>query len=614
MDGFLAPAAFALGALAVPVVLMYMLKSRRPRQIVPSTFLWRRAVHNVTASRPWERLRPSVLLILQLLILVGLVLALAQPFRATEGVAGDHLVLVLDASGSMAAADGSPTRMHSARLAAQELLETLQPGGTVSIISAGPRPRVTISGTSDRSAAERALQGLTATEGPADFAEAFLLAESLETPARSTTIAIISDGGMTKEEQELVPSGAVFREVGRASDNVAITRLDVAEQADGFVALIAVSNFDSRPRTVNVRLELGGALLATAGLTLEPGDTAEKTFDLGTTEGRLVASIDASDILATDNRAYAVLERALPKRVLLATPGNVFLEALLRRLPGAALDVRAASTRANGYDLAVLDRVAPPRRLEVPGLYVAPASPPPGMVVKGVLREPVITYLAPQDPLLSNVDLSDLAVARAQDVRVRDSSTLVGAGRAPLIATWTDRGLRRAYIGFDLHESNLGLQVAFPVLGEHLLSWLAGTEELAARSAGDPLAVAQAPGATEVRVRLPSRHGVTLVPGERLEETDRTGFYDLRFFDGDEVVAASTVALSFPPQESDLEPRAISVRPDPARPGLVSTAARPSWRWALVLALALLVLEWWWAHGRPAPARPEARPERRRAA
>ncbi|HEX2053738.1 MAG TPA: BatA domain-containing protein, partial [Actinomycetota bacterium] len=113
MDGLAAPAALWGLALAIPILVTYMLRTRRPRQVVASTFLWGEATRNVAATRPFQRLRPSVLLLLQLLLLAALVLALARPFRSTLGVGGSHLVLVVDASGSMLATDEVPTRLEA---------------------------------------------------------------------------------------------------------------------------------------------------------------------------------------------------------------------------------------------------------------------------------------------------------------------------------------------------------------------------------------------------------------------------------------------------------------------------------------------------------------------
>jgi len=92
----LAPAALGLAALAAPIVAMYILKMRRPTRVVPSTFLWEQALRDVQANAPWQRLRPNLLLLLQLLAVAVLVLALARPYVLRAAAAQGDVVAVLD--------------------------------------------------------------------------------------------------------------------------------------------------------------------------------------------------------------------------------------------------------------------------------------------------------------------------------------------------------------------------------------------------------------------------------------------------------------------------------------------------------------------------------------
>ena len=62
---FAAPAGLLLLALAVPIVLLHILRPRRPQVVVGSTYLWQPLAQPVSAASPWQRLRPSVLLLLQ---------------------------------------------------------------------------------------------------------------------------------------------------------------------------------------------------------------------------------------------------------------------------------------------------------------------------------------------------------------------------------------------------------------------------------------------------------------------------------------------------------------------------------------------------------------------
>src|SRR5205085_3608932 len=95
---FLAPLALALGLLAVPIIVLYMLKLRRREVEVSSTILWQLLMRDREANAPWQRLRRNLLLMLQLLLLIALVLALARPFWRVPTVASGTLVVLLDGS------------------------------------------------------------------------------------------------------------------------------------------------------------------------------------------------------------------------------------------------------------------------------------------------------------------------------------------------------------------------------------------------------------------------------------------------------------------------------------------------------------------------------------
>jgi hypothetical protein len=67
-------------AVSVPLLLLlYFLKLKRREQIVSSTLLWKRAVQDLQVNAPFQRLRRNILLLLQLLVLLAILLALAGP-------------------------------------------------------------------------------------------------------------------------------------------------------------------------------------------------------------------------------------------------------------------------------------------------------------------------------------------------------------------------------------------------------------------------------------------------------------------------------------------------------------------------------------------------------
>src|SRR5512146_3594761 len=126
---FISPLAL-LGLAFVPVVVaMYLLKLRRDETVVPSTLLWQRLVADVEANAPWQRLRRSLLLLLQLLLVLILALLAARPFLERPAGLARDVVLILDTSASMATTDVTPSRLEAAKASALDALRDLPAGG-----------------------------------------------------------------------------------------------------------------------------------------------------------------------------------------------------------------------------------------------------------------------------------------------------------------------------------------------------------------------------------------------------------------------------------------------------------------------------------------------------
>src|SRR5687767_6090690 len=121
----LAPLALALGITLPIVVIFYLLKVRRHDEEVSSTFLWNDLIRDLAAHEPLQRLKWSLMLLLQLLALGLITFAVARPFSEHEGQQPVQAVLLLDGSASMQAADVQPTRFTQAVAAARGTLASL---------------------------------------------------------------------------------------------------------------------------------------------------------------------------------------------------------------------------------------------------------------------------------------------------------------------------------------------------------------------------------------------------------------------------------------------------------------------------------------------------------
>src|SRR5437660_11928385 len=112
------------------IIALYFLKLKRQPLEVPSTYLWSRAIEDLHVNSLWQRLRQSLLLFLQLLLIAMLILTLLRPGRQATELIGDRFVFLVDTSASMAATDAPPSRLDTAKRQVVALFEQMNPRDT----------------------------------------------------------------------------------------------------------------------------------------------------------------------------------------------------------------------------------------------------------------------------------------------------------------------------------------------------------------------------------------------------------------------------------------------------------------------------------------------------
>lgn len=589
---FANPAGLLLLALAIPVVLLHVLKPRRQPVEVSSTYLWRSVAQPVSAATPWQRLRPSILLFLQLLAVLLLAVAVARPVRVTAAPLSEHTVFIIDASGSMAAKDGDPDRLADAKARARDLRDELPAGGIASVVVASGRPRVVLTASSDGTAFDDAIGPIEATAGAADWAAAFTLAESLETPGADIGFVIVGDGGLSDAEERLIPPGTTYEKVGERSTNRGITRLTVEPRGSGLHARATVANTGGGDASQTLRFDVDGRTAATQDVTVGSGDVVDVDVDLPPGD-RVEAFLEGEDLLDADDHAYAVAARRRPLTVLVAGPEDLFLENLLAATPGVTVEHSDTSVPAPGYDLAIYDQVAVPANPQAPFFAIAPPGGAPGVEVVGSVDNPAVTLVQPDDPLVQGLDLSEVAIAATQKVSAPTGEVVVGAEGTPLLLRGSVDGLPFAYLGFPLAQSNLPLQLAFPILGDRLLTDLAG----AALPPGDLVVGAPLPvePGTAATVDAPGGTTIEVVPGAPAPVADRAGYWTISATaaDGTGERPDRVVAVNADPAESTLAPAPSLLAPErQEQPGANRPEGEaPVLRWVVWPLLVVLLLE-----------------------
>ena len=127
---------------AVPLLLHLFARSRPPRLLFGSTELLRRAVRATIRLR---RPKDWLLLVLRTLLVAAVVGLFLRPVlfsgrKAPAAGAGRHVVVVVDATASMACAEGGQTRFGAACAEADEVLRGLGPRDTANVVWLHAKP------------------------------------------------------------------------------------------------------------------------------------------------------------------------------------------------------------------------------------------------------------------------------------------------------------------------------------------------------------------------------------------------------------------------------------------------------------------------------------------
>jgi hypothetical protein len=639
---FLTPLAFALAALLPVIVALYFLKLRREEQIVSSVYLWQEMVRDVAANAPWQRLRPNWLLLLQLLVLITLIVALARPFTWTRSAGGEHLILVVDTSTSMAATDVAPNRLGAAADQARRLARNLPTDVSVTLIAAGDEVQVLLSASRDRQRLGRALDALRAGPGGADAATALELAAAIASGEPGAQIVFLSDGGVTLPERLDSAAELRYLPVGQTRENQAISALSLDP---GPTAFVRVNNYGLR--TVTRRLLLyaysppsvpplggdeGGEQLVTArDLTLLGGESVGLTLpDLPPETIALQARLEGQDALALDDEAWAVAPLVSGAQIQIVGPGNRFLEAALALLPGVEVttislkdyqDTWTTNEQTNQPTnqlpnqpttqptnwLTIFDGVLPEDGHYPPGalLFIAPLRSTEFFSVTGTLAAPLPRPASATEPLLQYVDLRDVVIQQATRLALpawgRPVIVAGGDETGPLLVSGESDGRRLALLAFDLRQSDLPLRVAFPLLLANLIDFLApGTRGGLPPTAtpGRPLSIPLPPQAEAATVIRPdgSRARLPVENGEALfEDTDTPGVYEVLGETAGENWLVGRFAVNlFSPAEATIAPREqLALAGSGAQTIAASQPVRREWWRPLAwVALALLTAEW----------------------
>lgn len=641
-----APSGLWLLGLLGPLVLLYVLKVRRQRVTVSSTWLWAAAARDIAAKSPFKRLQGQVPLILEIGALCLLAVALSRPASRAGHIAGDHVAIVVDTSASMAALEpDGRTRLAHAREAALAVIRALSPGAQAVIIDAGRDAHLVSAMDSDLRRLEASIDKLEASDAEGRMTQAIATASTQLRPyERNARLVVVSDGALADRDAFAASNLPLeLVRVGSPLDNTGIVRLDVASAEDPashreqVQAFAVVQNFGQKARTLYVTLSERNVTepLASRRIDLGPGERAPVVLGFepapGDAGAGLIVELSPHDALPSDDRAFGRVPSGSKLQVVMApNKGNAWVARALGSDPNVELlgtSVAGLASAGVAPDALVVINGACPGN--PPGGDLLILDPPPGpcgtALVGASIDAPAVTSWAEVDPRLRFLSLDGVELLRAHRLEADSpQSALVQSRDGTLIADASSPGRSVTVVGFDVGDSNWPLKASFVLFLRNVVELSRshrGRGAEAPARAGEAYTLRVPLEVSEVELESPTgtkqtfaaRDGLCVVPS-----LPRAGFYFATFV-GKTKGSALFASNLLSERESDLRPRELPLsqgRKVAARSASELTASVVDWSWLLAaIALGLIALDVWWVTRKPRPSslglprRPERQPE-----
>ena len=513
----LAVFAWVAGGAALLAIGAYIIKMRRRRFEVPFSRLWQRVLEQRDANALWKQLKRLLSLLLILLIIGIMLFAALDPTLGAVDRQARSVVILFDASASMKAMDGNEkgdqSRLDAAKAKTKRLIDGMGGGDVAMVMKVDGQATPMSRFSSDGPVLDKIVDGLTASDTPADLTRALGAAADALRDRPNPLIVLVSDGAFPEQQLGLVsfgpprvapsgaPSGAApaappgaapsawttknlaavdlagmdvrFLPVGRRSDNVGIIAFNVrryiANKA-AYEVYIEIQNFGQEPAHRQLTLYNGETPVDVRKLDLAPGQRIHQIYAKlpASADDKLRASLrpvegpGGSDPFALDDEAFALLPAKKKQKVLLVGSPNLFLEGallvyenidLVGRISPAAYDANPQA--ADGADVVIFDEhtpeVLPPPPASL--LFFHPTGTHSPIAVRGEAGSPHITEVDEGHPVMRWVTLTDVYMDKsdtfAPDPR-KGESTLAFSVTDSVIAAKRDGKRKILAIGFSL--------------------------------------------------------------------------------------------------------------------------------------------------------------------
>ena len=405
-----------LALIPVGIIVLYFLKLKREPVEVPSTYLWAKTIEDLHVNSLLQRLRRSLLLLLQLLAVFIAFIALLRPGYRGESQGQARTVFLLDNSASMQTVDRNETvsRFEKAKQLILEKIEAMSDSDSAMLISFNDRSETVQAFTTDRARLRDSLERVMITNHSTDILGALKAADGLANPRRSSEIADVKDVQVADAQPAdlLIYSDVRFQTVTEFSlgnlkaeyiaigtsdvENLAVTAFSTernAERPSEVQAFATIENFGKSSVSTTATLSMNEQFLDAAAVQLDAGEQTGLSFLIETEDAATLSlALDHEDDLEIDNIAYTGLSPLRNVSILVITPGNTPLKVGLETEKTAKICTTSflspsylqtdeyRKRAADGVDDLIIYDTCSPNEMPATNTFFIGALPPPMLV------------------------------------------------------------------------------------------------------------------------------------------------------------------------------------------------------------------------------------------
>ncbi len=524
---------------------------------------------NTEADTPWEKLKKSLLLVIQILTVIALVIALMAPYVRSKSTSAGHVILVIDNSAGMNTLyNGEKTRLETAVSEAVEFVEKSSSGTAISIVSSNKDAVLLLSDSSDKALAIRKLKSIEPTNYAGNCDAGNEMVRSMAVQWNSCQVVYYTDSIVSNAS---LGAGGFIVDVYSDAENACVEYVGHGTDSNGKLTVLAkITNNTKAPLTQDINLYGDGKIIDVhTGTDIASGDSEVIYFENVSFDGQSVAvEINGlNDALSADDLCYDVISDTKECEVLLMTHQNLYLEKAVGIVDGMKItksddtDAFLTLSDSSKYSLFIFDGILPESLPEEGNLFLINAFD--GNICKG--REPLENIRVKTADSKVTGYLKDLSfgVSKATpiDCPLWADSFLTAErdGESYCIGCYGNyEGRMVCMLGFDLHDSDLPLMMEFPILIYNILSECAGTGLLQSTSAS-------AGSSVKINGDIDGSFPVVTLPNGKKETmtgnlTIFTGTADLGIYTVSQQLSGETVSetfsVNFPISESRVLHRA----------------------------------------------------------